>query len=289
MNFVGKTNPFHFTRAPRQWRFVLGQETLFRLIGFMDQLWIRGKNGTACQINWLIGRLASLSKESSSSFFQARFVAFNNLWREGGDHVPKHWFTERTKNVDEAYGITLFGLSGRLIKQSLSECDGFLYSDVLKRIMEAVNNVNVEEFGAASLPGAQAHAQTPKSQRIEVLERELVFYQEKVREIESSIVAASLETPPNTPGVSSQFVDSSGTLCSIDSIASSISLGPINKKRQLKSLCGKALEQISSASSHGTLGSILGYGFIYGREEHQQLAKSSISQAVEIVAEKKGI
>ena len=205
-------------------------------------------------------------------------VQVDNLWRESGDHVPKHWFTERTKNVDKAYRITLFGLCGGLIKQSSSECDGFLYSDVFKRIMEAVNNVDVEKFGAASLPGAQAHAQRPKSRRIEVLERELVFYLEKVRDIESSIVAASLE-----------FVDSSGRLSSIDSIASSTSLGPINKERQLKSLCGKALEQISSASSHGTLGSILGYGFIYGREEHQQLAKSSTSQAVEIVAEKKGI
>ena len=37
--------------------------------------------------------------------------------------------------------------------------------------MEAVNNVDVGEFGAGSLPGVQAHAQTPKSRRIEVLNR----------------------------------------------------------------------------------------------------------------------
>ena len=58
---------------------------------------------------------------------------------------------------------------GGLIEQSSSECHGFLYSDVFKRVMKAVNNVDVGEFGAGSLPGVQAHAQTPKSRRIEVL------------------------------------------------------------------------------------------------------------------------
>ena len=43
-----------------------------------------------------------------------------------------------------------------LIEQSSSECHGFLYSDVSKRVMEAVNNVDVGEFGAGSLPGIQA-------------------------------------------------------------------------------------------------------------------------------------
>ena len=43
------------------------------------------------------------------------------------------------------------------------------YGDVFKRAMEAVNNVDVGEFGPGSLPGVQAHAQTPKSRRIEVL------------------------------------------------------------------------------------------------------------------------
>ena len=62
--------------------------------------------------------------------------------------------------MDEAYGITLVGLCGGLIEQSSSEGHGFLYSDVFKRVMEAVNNVDVGEFGAGSLPGIQAHAQT---------------------------------------------------------------------------------------------------------------------------------
>ena len=45
------------------------------------------------------------------------------------------------------------------MEQSSSEWHGFLYSDVFKRVMEAVNNVDVGEFGAGSLPGIQAHAQ----------------------------------------------------------------------------------------------------------------------------------
>ena len=49
---------------------------------------------------------------------------------------------------------------GGLIRQSSSECDGFLYSDVFKRVMEAVNNVDVGEFGAGSLPGVQAREES---------------------------------------------------------------------------------------------------------------------------------
>ena len=56
-----------------------------------------------------------------------------------------------------------------LIKQLSSECHRFLYSVVFKRVMEAVNNVDVGKFGPRSLPCEQAHAQTPKSRRIGVL------------------------------------------------------------------------------------------------------------------------
>ena len=62
--------------------------------------------------------------------------------------------------MDEAYGITSLASLGGLIEQSSSECDGLLYSDVFKRVMEAVNNVDVGELGAGSLLGIQAHAQT---------------------------------------------------------------------------------------------------------------------------------
>ena len=55
---------------------------------------------------------------------------------------------------------------GGLIEQSSFECHGFRYSDVFKRVMEAVNNIDVGQFGAGSLPGVQAHVQTPKSRRI---------------------------------------------------------------------------------------------------------------------------
>ena len=224
-----------------------------------------------------------------SQFVKAKFfelfpseiyrVQVSDLWRENGEHVPKHWFSERTKNVNEAYGITLFGLCRGLIKQSSSTCGGFLSSNVCKRVVETINNDDIEEICDASLPGpggAQALDRTPKSRRIEVLEGELAFYRGKFRAIESSIMAATLETPPNTPAVGSQVADFSPPR-SIESIASSTSVGPINKKRQLKLVCSNALEQLTNASSHGSLGSVLAYGFLYGTEEDQQLVKSAIS------------
>ena len=45
----------------------------------MDQLSDPGKNGTAFEVNWLVERLANLSKESSFSSFEARFVAFKSV------------------------------------------------------------------------------------------------------------------------------------------------------------------------------------------------------------------
>ena len=43
-----------------------------------------------------------------------------------------------------------------LFDRSKTTCLG---PDVFKRVMEAVNNVDVGEFAAVSLPGIQAHAQ----------------------------------------------------------------------------------------------------------------------------------
>ena len=50
----------------------------------------------------------------------------------------------------ETYGVTLFGLCGGMIKQSSAECDGFLSSDVLKRVIETVNKVDVGEYRSHS-------------------------------------------------------------------------------------------------------------------------------------------
>ena len=125
-----------------------------------------------------------------------------------------------------------------IIKQSPSTRDGFLSSDALKRVMETIKNVDIGELGDASLPNTQALDRTPtESQRIEVLERELTFHRGKVRDIESSIVTASLETTPNTR----DRMKVADGLCNAsltdrdDSLVSLTSLGPVNKKRQLKS------------------------------------------------------
>lgn len=225
-------------------------------------------------------------------------VRVRDLWRENGERIPKHWFAEKTKNTDEAYAITLFGLCGGLIKQSSPTSDGFLSSSSFKRVVDAVNNFDVisECDGASNLHGSKHHDQTPKSRRIAFLEGELAFYNGKVKEIESSIATAALETPPNTPALASdkvQVVNQTRPfpLRSIENIVSSTSLGPINKKRQLKSACSNVLVEIRDTcnSYHGSLGSILGYGFIHGSEEQQQFVKSAIAQAVEIVAKPRGV
>ena len=63
--------------------------------------------------------------------------------------------------------------------------------------MEEINNVDIGELSDASLLSTQALDRMPtESRRIEVLERELTFHRGKVTDIESSVVAASLETTP---------------------------------------------------------------------------------------------
>ena len=105
---------------------------------------------------------SQLVGEKVSQFVEGKFfqlfrseicsVQVDNLWRENGYHVPKFWL-KRGRSLRNNF---VWPMWGGLIKQSSSECHGFLYSDVFKRVMETVNNVDVGEFGAGSLPGVQA-------------------------------------------------------------------------------------------------------------------------------------
>ena len=114
-------------------------------------------------------------------------------------------------------------------------------------------------------------AQTPKRQRITILEKLLKIRIET--ELEKSI-AAFLETPPKTP-LPSKLVRSSN----LESVAKSL-LGPIAMKREMRTVCRVTLDEIQNStsafkSSCGSLGAILGYRFIYGNHEHQLAVKFS--------------
>ena len=93
-------------------------------------------------------------------------------------------------------------------------------------------------------------------------------------------ISAVMETPPETPLPSKRITSSN-----LESVAKS-SLGLISKKREMRSVSGIALDGIQNAfnSSHGSLGAILGYGSIYGNQEHQMAVSSAVAEAVEIVA-----
>ena len=77
--------------------------------------------------------------------------------------------------MNKAYGITLFGLCGGLIKQSSATCGEFLSSNVFKRVVETINNVDIEELSDERLLSAQALDRMLKSRRIKVLKGELAF------------------------------------------------------------------------------------------------------------------
>jgi len=161
----------------------------------------------------------------------------------------------------------------------LTNESGFLSSRVFERVVDAINNVDVSERNVSSA----IDARTPKSQRIAILEKELKFYRDRVREVELSI-SAVMETPPETP------LPSLLRSTNLESVAKS-SLGPITKKREMRSVCGIALDEIQNAfnSPYGSLGAILGYGSIYGNQEHQLAVSSAVSEAVEIVGLNKGL
>lgn len=205
-------------------------------------------------------------------------VKIGDLWRENGEHVPYELFS--VKSSEEAFAISLFGLLGGSLKQSSTKESGFLSSRVFECVVDAINNVDVSDRNVSSA----IDARTPKSQRIAILEKELKFYRDRVREVELSI-SAVMETPPETP-LPSKHLRSTN----LESVAKS-SLGPITKKREMRLVCGVALDDIQNAfnSSYGSLGAILGYGSIYGNQEHQLVVSSAVSEAVEIVALNKGL
>ena len=205
-------------------------------------------------------------------------VKIGDLWRENGEHVPLEWFSG--KSSEEAFAISLFGLLGGSLKQSSTKESEFMSSRIFERVVDSINNVDVSDRNVSSA----IDARTPKSQRITILEKELEFYRDRVREVEVSI-SAIMETPPETP-LTSKLTRSSN----LKSVAKSL-LGPITKKREMRSVCSIALDGIQNAfnSSYGSLGAILGYGSIYGSQEHQLAVSSAISKAVEIVALNKGL
>lgn len=84
-------------------------------------------------LHWIYGSTVSLDKRwyslssqlvdrKVSQFVKGKFfelfpseichVQLGDLWWENGEHVPRHWLSKRTKNVNEAYEITLFGFCG---------------------------------------------------------------------------------------------------------------------------------------------------------------------------------
>ena len=96
-----------------------------------------------------------------------------------------------------------------------------------------MNNFDVGDCCGGDATNSNSHGaqtQTPKSRRIECLERQLLFYRGKVRDIESSITAAVLESPPNTPCLqTSKHQSADGSPQSIDSIATSTNLVTLGK------------------------------------------------------------
>ena len=208
-------------------------------------------------------------------------VRIDELWRENGEHVPFEWFSLR--NREEAYVVSLFGLVGGLVKQSSTADSGHIASDNFNRIVGAINNLDISEADDYENIST-INSATPKSQRIAILEKELTFFRNKVSQVESSLMAV-METPPETPLLSTKAVRSN-----LESIATS-SIGPITKKREMRAVCSLAFEDIDNAfsSNYGSLGAILGYGFLYGKDENQLAVNSAISEAVEIVSLNKGL
>ena len=164
-------------------------------------------------------------------------VRVADLWRENGEHVPYEWFG--VQNSEEAFAITLFGLCGGLAKPCLTADDGFLSSDIFLSLVDKINNLDVGESRAIDGTANMAIDETPKSQRIAILEKDLQFYREKVRQTKNSI-ANTLETPPTTPLPSTSRKMDTLILSNINDS----SLGPISKKREMRTVSNLALEDI---------------------------------------------
>ena len=150
---------------------------------------------------------------------------------------------------------------------------------MFQSIIDAINNLEVSDLDSEQ---REVSLDTPKTLRIALLEKQMEEHRWKTEEIERSIAAATFETPPSTP------VQSEARL---ENIASSTVLGPISKKRRIKAACGSAFSEIDKAfnCSRGSLGAVLGYGFVYGTHENQLTVRSTISEALEIVAKIKGL
>ena len=112
--------------------------------------------------------------------FEGDHVRVVDPWRENGEHVPCEWFG--VQNSEEAFAITLFALCGGLVKLCSTADDGVLSSDIFVSLVDKINNLDVGE--------SRAIDGTLKSQRIAILEKDLQFYRDKLRQTKTSIATS---------------------------------------------------------------------------------------------------
>lgn len=232
-----------------------------------------------------------------------------------------------TTQPNNLYVVSSFGLCAALLRQPKLRANGFVYSQKIIPVVDAVNQIALDceppnSFCSLGGKSIQSNEELKKCQsRIAELEHEKKE-QEKFNEFlfsylppplaasspsgsskesnsnscNSSIIEETLKSPlaASSPSCSSKdSTDSSSSSSSNSSIIEETlksDLGPTLKKRKVTSECKKLSAELDGVLEkyHESLACILGNSFLYGEDKERAKVSGIISEVVNLVMNAKG-
>ena len=208
-----------------------------------------------------------------------------------------------TRQPNNLYVVSTFGLCAALIRQREFPTNGFVSSQKIIPVVDAVNRIVLDCELQDSLGGKCDELQKCQS-RIAELEYEMRELQ-KNEEYLNSILSSSPPLAASSPSTCSSLTEPNDSSSdSNNSISSSInsnnssvieetlksSLGPTLKKRKVATECKKVSAEVDGvlAKYNETLACILGNSFLYGVDGEKAKVAETISEVVNLVIDAKG-
>lgn len=201
-----------------------------------------------------------------------------------------------TRQPNNLYVVSTFGLCAALLRQREFPGDGFVSSEKIIPVVDAVNRIALDCEMPDSLGGKSDELQKCQS-RIAELELE-IREQKKNEEHLNSFLPSSPPLAASSPSCSQKSNENSSDSNDISSSSNSSAieealrspLGPTLKKRRVASECKKVSTEVDGvlAKYHETLACILGNSFLYGADEEKGKVSETISEVVNLVIDAKG-
>lgn len=200
-----------------------------------------------------------------------------------------------TRQPNNLYVVSTFGLCAALLRQREFPADGLVNSQKIIPVVDGVNGIALDCEVPDSLGGKSGELQARISE-LEYEMRELEKSQEYLNSFLPSSTPLAASSPScslksyETSSDSNDISSSSSSNCSVIEETLRGPLGPTLTKRKVASECKKVSAEVDGvlAKYHETLACVLGNSFLYGTNEEKGKVSETISEVVNLVIDAKG-